>query len=232
LTGSVSVVSLEHKIGYQFADPELLEAALRHRSIGSRHNERLEFLGDSVLGLAVSEVLYERYPDAAEGELTQFRARLVRQGTLAEVARRIELGSALHLGPSAGRSGGSDRASILADALEAVLAAIFLDAGFDTAKRITLSLLKPDIAILEAGSLEKDPKTQLQELLQATGAQPPDYAVTSTSGQPHEREFVVDCSIPSLELITTGQGSSRKSAEQEAALQALRKIHEQETRIE
>jgi len=232
LTGSVSVVSLEHKIGYQFADPELLEAALRHRSIGSRHNERLEFLGDSVLGLAVSEVLYERYPDAAEGELTQFRARLVRQGTLAEVARRIELGSALHLGPSAGRSGGSDRASILADALEAVLAAIFLDAGFDTAKRITLSLLEPDIAILEAGSLEKDPKTQLQELLQATGAQPPDYAVTSTSGQPHEREFVVDCSIPSLELITTGQGSSRKSAEQEAALQALRKIHEQETRIE
>jgi len=232
LTGSVSVVSLEHKIGYQFADPELLEAALRHRSIGSRHNERLEFLGDSVLGLAVSEALYERYPDAAEGELTQFRARLVRQATLAEVARRIELGSALHLGPSAGRSGGSDRASILADALEAVLAAIFLDAGFDTAKRITLSLLEPDIAILEAGSLEKDPKTQLQELLQATGAQPPDYAVTSTSGQPHEREFVVDCSIPSLELITTGQGSSRKSAEQEAALQALRKIHEQETRIE
>ena len=232
MTGSVSVVSLERKIGYQFADPELLEAALRHRSIGSRHNERLEFLGDSVLGLAVSEALYERYPDAAEGELTQFRARLVRQATLAEVARRIELGSALHLGPSAGRSGGSDRASILADALEAVLAAIFLDAGFDTAKRITLSLLEPDIAILEAGSLEKDPKTQLQELLQATGAQPPDYAVTSTSGQPHEREFVVDCSIPSLGLTTRGHGSSRKSAEQEAALQALRKIHEQETRID
>ena len=232
MTGSVSVVSLEHKIGYHFSDPELLEAALRHRSIGSRHNERLEFLGDSVLGLAVSEALYERYPDAAEGELTQFRARLVRQATLAEVARRIGLGSALHLGPSAGRSGGSDRASIIADALEAVLAAIFLDAGFETAKRITLSLLEPDIALLEAGSLEKDPKTQLQELLQAAGAHPPDYAVISTSGQPHEREFVVDCSIPSLGFITSGQGSSRKSAEQEAALQALRKIHERETSID
>ena len=232
MTGSVSVVSLEHKIGYHFSDPELLEAALRHRSIGSRHNERLEFLGDSVLGLAVSEALYERYPDATEGELTQFRARLVRQATLAEVARRIELGSALHLGPSAGRSGGSDRASIIADALEAVLAAIFLDAGFETAKRITLSLLEPDIALLEAGSLEKDPKTQLQELLQATGAQPPDYAVIATSGQPHEREFVVDCSIPSLGLTTSGQGSSRKSAEQDAALQALRQIHERETSID
>ena len=226
------MANLERKIGYHFSDSGLLDAALRHRSIGSRHNERLEFLGDSVLGLAVSEALYERYPDAAEGELTQIRARLVRQATLAEVARRIELGSALHLGPSAGRSGGSDRASILADALEAVLAAIFIDAGFETAKRITLSLLEPELVRLEAGPLEKDPKTQLQELLQATGAPPPDYAVISTSGQPHAREFAVDCSIPSLELITTGKGSSRKAAEQEAALQALRKIHEQETRID
>ncbi|MDP6552345.1 MAG: ribonuclease III [Arenicellales bacterium] len=232
MTGSVSVVNLEHKIGYHFSDPELLDAALRHRSIGSGHNERLEFLGDSVLGLAVSETLYQRYPDASEGELTRLRARLVRQATLTEVARRIELGSALNLGPSAGRSGGSDRASILADGLEAVLGAIFLDAGFETAKRITLSLLEADIARLEAGPLEKDPKTQLQELLQATGAQLPDYAVISTSGQPHEREFVVDCAIPSLGLITTGQGSSRKAAEQVAALQALRQIREQEASIE
>ena len=218
--------SLENKIGYQFSDPTLLESALRHRSIGSRHNERLEFLGDSVLGLAVSEALFERYPKASEGELTHMRARLVRQATLAEVARRIDLGSVLQLGPSAGRSGGSDRASILADALEAVIAAVFLDTGFQTAKGVTLSLFAAEIAELEEGVIEKDPKTRLQELLQAAGTKPPDYEVISTSGQPHEREFVVDCRIQSHALVTTGQGSSRKGAEQEAAARALSELQE------
>jgi len=220
------VASLETKIGYQFSDPTLLESALRHRSIGSRHNERLEFLGDSVLGLAVSEALFQRYPEASEGELTHLRARLVRQATLAEVARRIDLGSVLQLGPSAGRSGGSDRASILADALEAVIAAVFLDTGFQTAKGVTLSLFAAEIAELEEGVIEKDPKTRLQELLQAAGTKPPDYEVISTSGQPHEREFVVDCRIQSHGLVTTGQGSSRKGAEQEAAARALSELQE------
>ncbi|MFL2562514.1 MAG: ribonuclease III [Arenicellales bacterium] len=172
---------LETKIGHKFSDPTLLESALRHRSIGSRHNERLEFLGDSVLGLAVSETLFERYPEASEGELTRLRARLVRQATLATVARSIDLGKALQLGPSAGRSGGSDRASILADALEAVIAAVFLDAGFKISKEVTLSLFATEISNLKEGTIEKDPKTQLQELLQAGGTTPPDYQVTSTS---------------------------------------------------
>ena len=123
--------NLAKRIGHDFSDPSLLEAALRHRSLGARHNERLEFLGDSVLGLAISEMLFAKYPSASEGELTQLRARLVRQATLATVARSIDLGPALQLGPSAGRSGGSDRASILADALEAIIAAIFLDSGFE-----------------------------------------------------------------------------------------------------
>lgn len=212
---------LETKIGHKFSDPTLLESALRHRSIGSRHNERLEFLGDSVLGLAVSETLFERYPEASEGELTRLRARLVRQATLATVARSIDLGKALQLGPSAGRSGGSDRASILADALEAVIAAVFLDAGFKISKEVTLSLFATEISNLKEGTIEKDPKTQLQELLQAGGTTPPAYRVTSTSGQPHEREFVVECRIESHKLVGTGRGSSRKEAEQVAASHAL-----------
>jgi ribonuclease-3 len=140
---------------------------------------------------------------------------------LATVARSIDLGKALQLGPSAGRSGGSDRASILADALEAVIAAVFLDAGFKISKEVTLSLFATEISNLKEGRIEKDPKTQLQELLQAGGATPPDYQVTSTSGQPHEREFVVECRIESHELVGTGRGSSRKEAEQVAASHAL-----------
>lgn len=224
MTDKALAARLETKIGYEFSDPTLLESALRHRSIGSRHNERLEFLGDSVLGLAVSEALFERYPEASEGELTNLRARLVRQATLAGVARRIDLGSMLQLGPSAGRSGGSDRTSILADALEAVVAAVFLDAGFQTSKEVTLSLFAPEISDLEEGAIKKDPKTQLQELLQAAGTKPPAYEVSSTSGQPHEREFVVDCRIESHGLVTTGEGSSRKGAEQEAASRALSEL--------
>lgn len=216
--------SLATRIGYQFSDPALLEAALRHRSIGTRHNERLEFLGDSVLGLAVSEMLFEKYPAATEGELTQLRARLVRQATLATVARSIDLGEALQLGPSAGRSGGNDRSSILADALEAVVAAVFLDADFDQAKRVTLSLFATEIAHLDPETIEKDPKTQLQELLQSQGDLPPSYEVVTMSGQPHEREFTVQCRIDSRELITDGQGSSRKAAEQQAAYAALSAI--------
>ena len=216
--------NLAKRIGYEFSDPSLLEAALRHRSLGARHNERLEFLGDSVLGLAVSEMLFGKYPSASEGELTQLRARLVRQATLATVARSIDLGRALQLGPSAGRSGGSDRASILADALEAIIAAIFFDAGFEEAKRVTLSLFVDEIQKLDTETIEKDPKTQLQELLQSKGNCPPSYEVVSTSGQPHQREFTVHCRIDTPESITEGRGASRKVAEQQAASKALEKI--------
>ena len=212
---------LAKRIGYEFSDPGLLEAALRHRSLGARHNERLEFLGDSVLGLAVSEMLFAKYPDASEGELTRLRARLVRQATLATVARSMDLGHALQLGPSAGRSGGSDRTSILADALEAIIGAVFLDAGFEEAKRVSLSLFKDEIQKLDTETIEKDPKTQLQELLQSQGNPPPSYEVVSTSGQPHQREFAVHCEVNTHKLITEGRGASRKAAEQQAARKAL-----------
>lgn len=219
--------NLAKRIGHDFSDPSLLEAALRHRSLGARHNERLEFLGDSVLGLAISEMLFAKYPSASEGELTQLRARLVRQATLATVARSIDLGHALQLGPSAGRSGGSDRTSILADALEAIIAAIFLDAGFEEAKIATLGLFKDEILKLDSETIEKDPKTQLQELLQSQGNCPPSYEVVSTSGQPHQREFTVHCRFDTPESITDGRGASRKAAEQEAASKALEKIRKE-----
>ncbi len=219
--------NLAKRIGHEFSDPSLLEAALRHRSLGARHNERLEFLGDSVLGLAISEMLFAKYPSASEGELTQLRARLVRQATLATVARSIDLGHALQLGPSAGRSGGSDRTSILADALEAIIAAIFLDAGFEEAKIATLGLFKDEILKLDSETIEKDPKTQLQELLQSQGNCPPSYEVVSTSGQPHQREFTVHCRFDTPESITDGRGASRKAAEQEAASKALEKIRKE-----
>ena len=219
--------NLAKRIGHDFSDPSLLEAALRHRSLGARHNDRLEFLGDSVLGLAISEMLFAKYPSASEGELTQLRARLVRQATLATVARSIDLGHALQLGPSAGRSGGSDRTSILADALEAIIAAIFLDAGFEEAKIATLGLFKDEILKLDSETIEKDPKTQLQELLQSQGNCPPSYEVVSTSGQPHQREFTVHCRFDTPESITDGRGASRKAAEQEAASKALEKIRKE-----
>jgi len=216
--------SLAKRIGHEFSDSSLFEAALRHRSLGARHNERLEFLGDSVLGLAVSEMLFAKFPNASEGELTRLRARLVRQATLATVARSIDLGDALQLGPSAGRSGGSDRTSILADALEAIIAAVFLDAGFAEAKEVTLKLFKTEIQKLDTETIEKDPKTQLQELLQSQGNSPPSYEVVSTSGQPHRREFAVHCQVDTHELTTEGRGPSRKAAEQQAASKALEKI--------
>ena len=219
--------NLAKRIGHEFSDPSLLEAALRHRSLGARHNERLEFLGDSVLGLAISEMLFAKYPSASEGELTQLRARLVRQATLATVARSIDLGHALQLVPSAGRSGGIDRTSILADALEAIIAAIFLDAGFEEAKIATLGLFKDEILKLDSETIEKDPKTQLQELLQSQGNCPPSYEVVSTSGQPHQREFTVHCRFDTPESITDGRGASRKAAEQEAASKALEKIRKE-----
>ena len=165
--------NLAKRIGHEFSDPSLLEAALRHRSLGARHNERLEFLGDSVLGLAVSEMLFfGKYPSASEGELTQLRARLVRQATLATVARNIDLGPALQLGPSAGRSGGSDRASILADALEAIIAAIFLDAGFEKAKRVTLSLFENEVQKLDTEAIEKDPKPNFRNFFNPKAVSP------------------------------------------------------------
>jgi len=223
------VQRLQSVIGYEFSDPSLLSAALRHRSIGMTHNERLEFLGDSILGLVISQEIFARFPNASEGALTRIRAQLVRQATLAIVARRLSLGEFLKLGPSAGKSGGSDRASILADALEAVLAAVFLDSDFKSARRVILGIFQNEIDTIRPDKVRKDSKTTLQEYLQAKGDPLPTYEVIETRGQPHNREFVVDCSLIGCEIQEMGLGSSRKIAEQNAAFLVLEKLGVAET---
>ena len=215
---------LQKAIGYDFSDLTILSAALRHRSVGSGHNERLEFLGDSILGMVVAAALYERYGGAGEGELTRLRAQLVRQRTLAKVARRIDLGAALQLGVGAARSGGADRSSILSDGLEALIAAIFLDSDFSTVRSAIISLFQPELLEIASAAPAKDPKTQLQELLQGEGLMPPVYRVSETLGQPHRREFVVECVVPERELLTHGRGASRKAAEQQAATFGIEKL--------
>ncbi len=215
---------LQKAIGYEFSDLTILSAALRHRSVGSGHNERLEFLGDSILGMVVAAALYERYGGAGEGKLTRLRAQLVRQRTLAKVARRIDLGAALQLGVGAARSGGADRSSILSDGLEALIAAIFLDSDFSTVRSAIISLFQPELLEIASAAPAKDPKTQLQELLQGEGLMPPVYRVSQTLGQPHRREFVVECVVPERELLTHGRGTSRKAAEQQAATFGIEKL--------
>ncbi|MDB3946137.1 ribonuclease III [Gammaproteobacteria bacterium] len=215
---------LQHAIGYNFSDFSILSAALRHRSMGSGHNERLEFLGDSILGMVVATVLFERYGDAGEGELTRLRVQLVRQRTLANVARRIDLGAALKLGAGAARSGGADRSSILSDGLEALIAAIFLDSDFSTVQSAIISIFQPELLEIASKAPAKDPKTRLQELLQGEGLTPPAYRVSQTLGQPHRREFVVECEISEMGLLTHGRGASRKSAEQRAATLGIEQL--------
>jgi len=215
------IEALQSALGYRFKDKSLLEAALRHRSLGARHNERLEFLGDSVIGLIVSDALFKADPDASEGRLTRLRARLVRKTTLADVAREIRLGDALVLGPSAGRSGGSDRDSILADGLEAVIAAVYLDADLVTTEPVVRRLLNARMKNALDEGISKDPKTTLQEQLQSGGYALPTYAVTDVHGEPHDRTFSVACVLSELGITGKGTGSSRKTAEQVAAQDAL-----------
>jgi len=215
------IEALQSALGYRFKDKSLLEAALRHRSLGARHNERLEFLGDSVIGLIVSDALFKADPDASEGRLTRLRARLVRKTTLADVAREIRLGDALVLGPSAGRSGGSDRDSILADGLEAVIAAVYLDADLVTTEPVVRRLLNARMKDALDEGISKDPKTTLQEQLQSGGYALPTYAVTDVHGEPHDRTFSVACVLSELGITGKGTGSSRKTAEQVAAQDAL-----------
>jgi ribonuclease-3 len=208
-------------IDHEFGEPALLETALTHRSAGRRHNERLEFLGDAVLGMVVSDLLYRRYPGASEGELTRLRATLVRESTLAGIARGIALGDALRLGQGELASGGFRRESILADAFEAVIGAVFVDAGVDAARRVIASLLEPSMVALGSGRPEKDAKTALQERLQADGLPLPVYSLVATLGADHERSFVAACEIASHGIREEGEGSSRRAAETEAARRAL-----------
>lgn len=203
---------------YQFKDARLLEQALTHRSYARRqHNERLEFLGDSVLSLAVSRYIYQRFPDASEGALSRLRASLVKEATLAGVARDIGLGDQLRLGGGELKSGGHRRASILADALEAIIGAVYLDADFDRAEAVVLKIYQPRLQGLDIEREMKDAKTRLQEFLQARSSELPTYAVEKTTGKSHNQTFTVSCSIPEPELQSQGSGSSRKRAEQRAA---------------
>jgi len=207
--------------GHAFRDPALLAQALTHRSAGAPHNERLEFLGDALVGLIVAEALYLRWPRADEGSMTRARAELVRESSLARIARGLELGPRITLGPGEMKSGGHRRDSILSDALEAVVGAIYLDAGFERCREVVLPWFEPLVAALPAGGIGKDPKTRLQEWLQARQRPLPAYELVSESGEEHARVFLVRCSLAEPALEAEGSGSSRRAAEQQAATAIL-----------
>jgi len=204
-------------IDYRFTDTGLLQKALTHRSMGSRNNERLEFLGDSVLNLVVSSRLFERYPDAQEGDLSRMRARLVRGVSLGEIATGIKLGKQINLGEGELKSGGFRRQSILADAFEALLGAIFLDGGYDVCRKVIISLFDPLIDNMPDVEDLKDPKTRLQEWLQGRARPLPVYTLQSEEGADHAKKFHVLCVLPDDETRVEASGNSRRKAEQAAA---------------
>ena len=216
--------TLCRRIGYAFADPTLLERALTHRSHGPNNYERLEFLGDSVLNLTISAELYDRFPDLTEGELTRLRASLVKKEALAERARNLNLGDCLALGGGELKSGGFDRDSILADAMEALIGAVYRDGGIDAARAFITREYQTALAELAGGIVPKDAKTQLQEHLQQHGLSVPVYNVLDMSGEPHNQQFVVECRVTGLAAPTRGEGSSRRIAEQRAAAAALMQL--------
>lgn len=218
---TVAVRWARERLGYHFADEGLLELALTHRSASSRNNERLEFLGDAVLGLVVAAAVFERRPAAGEGLLSRIRSRLVRGETLAELARELGLGELVRLGGGEARSGGHQRTSVLANALEAVLGAIYLDGGMAAAEAVVLKLYAGRLADLPDEEALTDPKTRLQEWLQARGWKPPAYTVRKISGAPHAQLFEVACEVAGLDLLAEGHGRSRRMAEQDAAQQVL-----------
>jgi ribonuclease-3 len=221
---SAALTELSRRLNYVFADADLLRRAVTHRSKGAVNNERLEFLGDSVLNFIIAAELYERYPRLTEGELTRLRARLVKQESLARLARTLNLGECLELGGGEFKSGGHDRDSILADALEAVFGAVFEDGGHEAARRVILDLYRVLLDEIVSGTSDKDPKTQLQELLQKRLAVTPVYAVLEVSGEAHQQHFLVECTAPGLAAPVQGRGANRRAAEQDAAAKALEQL--------
>jgi ribonuclease-3 len=204
-------------IGYRFKDSELLLRALTHRSYSPAHNERLEFLGDSVVNCAVALALYRKFPDLSEGELSRLRASLVSQPSLAAIAKREAFGTYLRLGEGEVKSGGAHRPSMLADAVEAVVGAAFLDGGFDAANAVVERLFGDTLRNIDPHSTGKDAKTRLQEYLQSRRLQLPRYTVSATRGEAHEQTFEVECEVSELGIRSRGEGTSRRSAEQDAA---------------
>jgi ribonuclease-3 len=220
----VSTAALQRALGHEFADPALLTMALTHRSAGSRNNERLEFLGDSIVNHIIADALYHRFRDAREGEMSRMRASLVKGDTLAELARELQLGEYLLLGPGERKSGGYRRSSILADTLEALAGAILLDAGFQRCRECVLGWFGTRLEQLASGVADKDAKTRLQEYLQGRGNPLPEYELLDVTGDDHEQVFSIACRLSKPQLLAEGSGRSRRKAEQAAALSALQRL--------
>ncbi len=219
---------LAKRISHRFNNADLLTQALTHRSHGAHNNERLEFLGDGALNFIIANQLYQRFPKLAEGDLSRLRAQLVKEATLSELATSLHVGDALRLGEGELKSAGWRRPSILADALEAIIGAIYLDVGFAAAEAFVLELYTGRLDTIDPKVIDKDPKSQLQELLQSRKIAVPEYTVTLTSGEAHAQRFVVECFIAKHNIRTVGEGTSRRLAEQQAAQLALlefKKIH-------
>tara|TARA_Y100000782_G_scaffold25279_1_gene27920 strand:+ start:9268 stop:9948 length:681 start_codon:yes stop_codon:yes gene_type:complete len=212
---------LSRRIGHSFGDMSLFELALTHRSCGKKNNERLEFLGDSILNFVIADDLFARFPKAKEGELSRLRARMVKGVTLSEVARELGLGDYLRLGSGELKSGGYRRDSILADAVEAIIGAIYLDTDMDTARGFILSWFKERLDKLDLNESMKDSKTRLQEFLQSRRLALPEYELMNVEGEAHDQTFYIDCRVEGLKKAEKGIGSSRRQAEQEAAKNAL-----------
>ncbi len=230
MSNPLLIQRLQQALGHTFSRPDLLVQALTHRSYATLNNERLEFLGDAVLNCSVARALYDAFPDLPEGSLSRLRANLVRQETLAEIAVVLKLGDVLRLGEGELKSGGFRRPSILADALESLFGAVFLDAGFDAAQRVVRGLFDPLVAQIDPKASGKDPKTQLQEVLQSRRLPLPEYRLVDTRGEAHDQSFIVECVLARPALVTRGVGKSRRAAEQEAAREACAAVHNQNER--
>ena len=212
---------LSKRLSYKFVDKNLLAQALTHRSYASQNNERLEYLGDGALNFIIANQLYQRFPALAEGDLSRLRAQLVKEATISEIAFCLNIGDALKLGEGELKSAGWRRPSILADALEAIVGAVYLDGGFSAAEALVLELYEEKLNTIDPKVIDKDPKSLLQELLQGRKVAVPEYAVIHTGGEAHAQVFIVECFIQKLDIRTVGEGTSRRIAEQQAAQLAL-----------
>lgn len=224
----MTIPLLAKRLKHQFNDATLLSQALTHRSYSGKNNERLEFLGDGALNFIIANQLYQRFPALDEGDLSRLRAQLVKEATICEIALSLGLGEALKLGEGELKSAGWRRPSILADALEAIIGATYLDGGFSAAEALVLDLYTEKLDTIDPKVIDKDPKSLLQEFLQSKKIAVPEYAVVQTSGEAHAQQFIVECFIQKLDIRTVGQGTSRRIAEQQAAqlaITALEKIN-------
>ncbi|MGZ8982559.1 MAG: ribonuclease III [Methylotenera sp.] len=212
---------LSKRLTYSFVNVNLLTQALTHRSYSAQNNERLEFLGDGALNFIIANQLYQRFPTLAEGDLSRLRAQLVKEATLSEIALTLDLGNALKLGEGELKSAGWRRPSILADALEALIGAVYLDGGYAAAEALVLQLFANRLDTIDPKVIDKDPKSLLQELLQGKKISVPEYSVTHLEGEAHAQIFIVECWIEKLNIRTVGEGTSRRISEQQAAQYAL-----------